>query len=62
MKEKLTEQDIQDLRRCLEFYSNPNNWKSPSKGFALQYDPEPSPINIDRGTVARLAMRIIQNK
>ncbi len=41
------------LRKTLEFYRNSNNWKSPSNGFALQYDPEPSPIQKDRGQKAR---------
>lgn len=32
------------LRTALGFYADPRNWKSPSTGFAAQYDPEPSPI------------------
>jgi hypothetical protein len=32
------------LRAALEFYADKANWSSPSRGFALQYDPEPSPV------------------
>lgn len=35
---------INRLEAALDFYADPSNWASPSKGFALQYDPEPSPI------------------
>ena len=38
---------------ALAFYAEEKNWESPSSGFALQYDPEPSPINNDRGKRAR---------
>lgn len=42
---------------ALKFYADPNNWQSPSKGFALQYDPEPSPIKKDGGKLARNALK-----
>lgn len=41
---------------ALAFYAEPTNWQSPSSGFALQYDPEPSPINRDRGSKAAAAL------
>ena len=37
----------------LKFYANPENWTSQSKGFALQYDPAPSPVHADKGAKAR---------
>jgi len=43
------------LRKALEFYAKAENWRSPSEGFVLQYDPELSPINKDRGEMARAA-------
>lgn len=39
--------------KALAFYADPANWKSPSTGFALQYDREPSPVEKDRGARAR---------
>jgi hypothetical protein len=33
-----------EYERVLKFYAKPEHWNSPSTGFALQYDPEPSPI------------------
>jgi predicted ATPase len=29
---------------ALAFYSVPENWRTPSTGFAVQYDPLPSPV------------------
>lgn len=49
--EKLNKK-IQELSEALSFYAYEENWKSPSKGFALQYDPEPSKIERDRGKIA----------
>jgi len=37
------------LADALAFYADEQNWRSPSRGFAAQYDPEPSPIDRDRG-------------
>jgi hypothetical protein len=37
--------EIERLRAELAFYADPDNWVSPSKGFAAQYDPEPSPVH-----------------
>lgn len=52
--EKL-EAKIKRLRGALEFYADVKNWKSPSKGFDLQYDRAPSPIENDFGTIAKQA-------
>lgn len=43
-------------RKALEFYADPENWKSPSTGFGAQYDPEESPIQKDWGQIARRAL------
>lgn len=42
----------------IQFYANPDNWVTPSKGFAARYDPEPSPVKADRGEKAREFLRI----
>lgn len=42
----------------IQFYANPDNWVTPSKGFAAQYDPELSPVKADRGEKAREFLRI----
>lgn len=42
-----------EVEEALTFYAAPENWKSPSTGFALQYDPKPSPIRLDQGSRAR---------
>jgi hypothetical protein len=39
--------------KVIGFYADEGNWRSPSKGFALQYDPEPSAFQKDRGGAAR---------
>lgn len=44
------------LREALAFYADAANWQSPSTGFALQYDPEPSPVARDRGRKARASL------
>ena len=44
------------LNKALAFYANSANWQSPSRGFALQYDPQPSPVSADRGIRARAAL------
>lgn len=46
----------QDIVNVLKFYAAPINWKSPSSGFASQYDPEPSPADSDQGSRARVAL------
>lgn len=43
----------QELIEALRFYADPKNWESPSSGFALQYDPEPSAVRTDWGARAR---------
>lgn len=49
--------ELDRLVSALTFYATPANWRSPSTGFAIQYDPEPSPIDRDRGDRARVAVR-----
>jgi hypothetical protein len=44
---------VAELEMRLRFYATPENWTSPSTGFAHQYDPEPSVIEFDRGQMAR---------
>lgn len=44
--------DVEGLRKALSFYAEPKNWQSPSTGFALQYEREPSPVEKDRGKLA----------
>ena len=53
---KQLESEREQLIDALMFYANYENWKSPSKGFALQYDPEPSKVNKYRGSVAQTAL------
>ena len=48
--------EIYRLRRVLAHYAKTENYKSPSTGFAHQYDPEPSWIQKDRGFLARNAL------
>ena len=47
---------VEELEGAVRFYAEEKNWRSPSSGFALQYDPEPSPINKDRGNLARTTL------
>ena len=49
------------VTEALEFYANEENWKSPSSGYALQYDPEPSPLQKDRGGRAKMALMALKN-
>ena len=44
------------LNKALAFYANSENWQSPSRGFAAQYDPQPSPVSADRGARALAAL------
>ncbi len=44
------------VKTALEFYANQKNYQSPSEEFLLQYDPEPSPIENDQGSMARKAL------
>jgi len=43
-------------RVALEFYAEKKNWNSPSTGFSVQYDPEQSAVDKDRGEIARAAL------
>ena len=47
---------VAELAKALRFYADPENWKSPSTGFALQYDPTPSQIMVHRESIARDAL------
>lgn len=49
--------EVQRLTNALQFYADADNWKSPSQGFALQYDRQPSPVEADRGATAQAALR-----
>jgi len=51
----LTEKNIR-MKEALEFYADAKNWRSPSSGFASQYDPEPAPMSRDCGRQARNAL------
>jgi len=54
-----TGSDLRLLFEAVWFYADKENWRSPSKGFAAQYDPEPSPVEKDGGRRAREAMEKI---
>lgn len=62
LKERLKKADdaIKLARECIEFYARVGNWISPSEGFALQYDPEKSPVNKDKGEKAAKYLLYIQ--
>ena len=47
---------VKRLRDVLTFYAASSSYKSVSVGFALQYDPAPQPIQIDKGEKARAAL------
>ena len=49
--------EVERLRAELAFYADPDNWVSPSKGFAAQYDPEPSPVHKVRHHRAAAALQ-----
>ena len=49
-------QAVINMRAALEFYANPTNYVTTSKGFAAQYDPEPPAVTADRGERARRAL------
>ena len=44
----------------LQFYALVKNWISPSTGFALQYDPEKSPIQEDMGAKASKYLEMLK--
>lgn len=48
--------EVIKMRRALAFYANEENWLSPSRGFAMQYDPDKSEVQKDRGACARKAL------
>ena len=50
---KALEEAIAICNDALHFYAEPSNYKSPSQGFAAQYNPEPSLIQNDAGKRAR---------
>ena len=43
----------------LAFYADEETYKSDSSGFQLQYDPNPAPIEKDRGEKARQLMKAL---
>src|SRR5665647_687905 len=45
---------------ALAFYAEQKNWRSSSTGFALQYDPDPRPIDVDHGKLASAALEDVQ--
>ena len=47
---------VAELEAALEFYADSKNWRSPSSGFALQYDPQPPEVQRDSGRRALLAL------
>lgn len=53
---RFAEREVARLRAALQFYADPLSYRSPSTGFELQYDPEPSPIARDRGRAAAKAL------
>lgn len=57
----LSDIDRERLISALRFYAKPSNWESPSTGFAAQYDPEPSPVDKDRGTMAVMALGLLES-
>jgi hypothetical protein len=53
--------DLTLMLDTIQFYATEKNWHSRSTGMALQYDPEPSPIDRDkRGEVARTTLMILR--
>ena len=44
------------MKIALEFYADKKNWETPSTGFAVQYDPEPSPVKKDNGFMASMVL------
>jgi len=49
-------QRVGKLEKALAFYAKAKNWDSPSKGFALQYDPIIAAALMDEGAIARAAL------
>lgn len=54
----LSDMVVEVLKGALAFYADPKNWVTPSTGFAVQYDPEPPPVQRDRGARAREALKV----
>jgi hypothetical protein len=48
---------LPDMIDALRFYAKQSNWHSTSKGFALQYDPEPPITQKDMGLRARQSLK-----
>lgn len=50
--------EINRLVAALDFYADPKNWMSPTKGsFALQVDREPSPVEKTGNSIAMVALK-----
>ena len=51
------EKENKRLGKALRFYARRENWVTPSRGFAAQYDPGPSLVEADSGARARAALK-----
>lgn len=51
-RQRLAER-LREAERLLRFYGEETNYRSPSRGFALQYEPEAPPVMRDAGKDAR---------
>ena len=47
------------ILNVLSFYGLEKNYDTTSTGFAVQYDPEPSPIEKDHGKKARESIEVV---
>lgn len=47
---------IEKLEKVVAFFADESNWHSPSEGFALQYDPKPSPVQAQGRQLAIAAL------
>ena len=50
--------EFRQVIAALRFYENQANWRTLSTGFAAQYDPDPSPVQLDHGKRARDALAL----
>lgn len=51
--------DDHGIQAALAFYADPETYRSPTTGWNAQYDPEPSPIEKDKGERAR---KVVQSQ
>lgn len=45
--------ELRKARSIIAFFADEQNWQSPSSGFDLQYDPNPSPVQAQGQQIAR---------